>query len=194
MPRNILGVLRRMLGCQRAAGVVEFAVAAPVTLFFMLGMMELSMVLFVNTLLEGGLRQASRYGITGFAPVGSTREQVIKDLVLEHGMGLLDSNKVEIDTTAYESFSAIDSGESYTDENGNGEYDDGEAFEDTNGNGVFDGDPGVPGAGGAGDIVLYRVTYDLPMITGWIAPVLGGQDGKVSLSASIAVRNEPFNE
>lgn len=193
MATKVRGLLRRLLGCERAAGAVEFAVVAPVTLFFILGIAEVSMVLFLNTLLEGGLRQASRFGITGYVPAGSTREEIIKEIVVEHGMGLLEPEKIEIDTKAYESFTAINSGEEYTDETGNGQYDAGEAFTDANGNGVFDGDPGVPGAGGAGDVVLYRVSYDWPMMTGWLAPILGGADGKLFLSASMAVRNEPFD-
>jgi Flp pilus assembly protein TadG len=185
-------MLRRLLGCKRGVGAVEFAIAAPVTFMFILGMADVSMVLFVDTLLEGGLRQASRLGVTGYAPTGVTREQAIKQVVVDTGMGFVDASKIKIETKAYSSFGAITAGESFTDDDGNGQYDDGEPFEDTNGNGWFDGDPGVPGAGGAGDVVFYRVSYDWPVMAGFIAPLLGGADGKVSLNASIAVRNEPF--
>ena len=190
--RRLPASLCRLLACRRGAGAIEFALAAPVLFFFVVGIMEVGMVLFVNTALEGGVRQASRIGMTGYVPEGMTREEAITQIILDNGMGLIDPQKIVIETTTYESFGAVGTpGETYDDENGNGEYDSGEPFDDANGNGAYDGEPGVPGLGGAGDVVLYQVSYDWPMITGLLASALGGADGKVSLSASIAVRNEP---
>ena len=47
--------------------------------------------------------------------------------------------------------------------------------------------------GEGGDVVLYRVDYEWPLLVGLLAPVFGN-DGKVPLSASVAVRNEPYSE
>ena len=63
-------------------------------------------------------------------------------------------------------------------------------------NGVVGTSPeklGSAGAGSGGDVVLYRVDYEWPLLVGMMAPVFGN-DGKVPLSASVAVRNEPYSE
>jgi hypothetical protein len=51
---------------------------------------------------------------------------------------------------------------------------------------------GAAGLGGPGDVVLYPVSFDWSLLTPLMAP-LAGADGKLRLSASIAVRNEPYN-
>ena len=59
--------LRRRLGRfgRRSDGVsaIEFAFVAPVLLLFIVGTMELGMILFADSLLEGGLREAARFVI-----------------------------------------------------------------------------------------------------------------------------------
>jgi hypothetical protein len=50
---------------------------------------------------------------------------------------------------------------------------------------------GVAGLGGSGDIVLYTVTYDWTTWTHLVDPLFG-KDGKITLTASTAVRNEPY--
>ena len=40
-------------------------------------------------------------------------------------------------------------------------------------------------------MVVYKVKYDWPLLTGLLTPLLG-QNGYVTLSVSTAVRNEPF--
>ena len=39
--------------------------------------------------------------------------------------------------------------------------------------------------------VVYRVNYDWPLLTPFLADILG-EGGNIPLSASIVVRNEPF--
>ncbi len=42
-------------------------------------------------------------------------------------------------------------------------------------------------------MVLYRVTYDAPSLTGFLSHLIGGDDNVIQLVASIAVRNEPYD-
>ncbi len=72
----------------------------------------------------------------------------------------------------------------------NGQIDPGE-YVDINGNNQWDADMGAAGAGGPGAVVVYKVKYDWPLLTGLLTPLLG-QNGYVTLSVSTAVRNEPF--
>ena len=91
----------------------------------------------------------------------------------------------------YPSFSDVGAGEDYVDGNANGSYDAGETYTDSNGNGAWDSDIGVAGAGDTGDIVLYRISYDWPLLTPFASQFMG-DSGAFTLQASIAVRNEPW--
>jgi hypothetical protein len=97
-------------------------------------------------------------------------------------------NAVEIETLVYEQFGDIGEPEPFTDENGSGSYDEGGPFSDVNGNGMWDVDMAVAGLGDAGDIVLYRVRYAAPSLSG----LMDWATERVTISATVAVRNEPF--
>lgn len=178
----------------RGVSAVEFAIMAPVLIMTVTGILEVSMMLAVSSLIEGGLRDAARYGITGYVPAGSTREEEIKKIIGEATIGLVDMTKAEITTLVYPSFGDIGQPEPWDDQNSNGVYDIGEPFTDINSNGQWDPDMGAAGLGGPGEIVLYKIKYDLGLMTPLLAPIMGGADGKVTLRASIAVRNEPYPE
>jgi hypothetical protein len=165
---------------------------APVLILTITGIMEVSMVLGVSSLMEGGLRDAARFGITGYTPPGVTREEQIKNIIGKATVGLIDMDNADIQTLVYPSFGDIGQPEPWDDQNSNGTYDVGEPFTDINENGQWDPDMGAAGLGGPGEIVLYKITYDLALMTPLLAPIMGGADGKVTLRASIAVRNEPY--
>lgn len=186
------GFLGRLWRRREGAAAVEFAFVAPILLLTVVGIMEVAMVLIVSSLIEGGLRDAARFGITGFVPQGMTREEQITSIIGDATIGLVKMSDIDIQTLVYPSFAQVGQPEPYTDTNGNGAYDAGEPYTDINGNGQWDADMGAAGVGGPGDIVLYKVKYDLPMMTPLLSTVLGGPDGNVQLSASIAVRNEPY--
>lgn len=183
--------LRRLIGNRDGVAATEFAVAAPLVTLTIAALIELSMVMFVSSLMEGGIRDASRFGITGYVPPGSTRELQIRKLVGDATAGLIDIATAIIDTKIYPSFADVGQPEPFTDTNGNGHYDEGEPFTDSNGNGQWDADMGVAGLGGPGDIVLYKITADWHLMTPLLVPFMGSA-GKMTLSASVAVRNEPF--
>ncbi|MHA1566957.1 MAG: TadE/TadG family type IV pilus assembly protein [Alphaproteobacteria bacterium] len=179
-----------MVEDRRGSAAVEFGLIAPLFILMIVGIVEVGTTLFVGALMEGAIRDASRYGITG--QDGANRAQVIRDIIEERTIGLVDINIATIQTQVYESFEAVGSAEPYTDDNpANGTYDVGEAFVDVNQNSQWDSDQGKDGVGEPGEIVLYTVDYNLPMLTGYVASHLGS-GGHIGLSASIAVLNEPF--
>ena len=184
-------VLRRFLSEERGAAMVEFAFAAPILLTTLIGIIEVAMVIFINIMVESGVREAARFGLTGNEVTGYTREEYIVEIVNNRTMGLLDITTDNITTKVYDNFEDIAEDEPYTDVNTNGEYDEGEPYVDSNGNGNYDSDPGVPGAGDSGDIVLYKVTADWTIFTGFMASLLG-DNGLFTVSASVVVRNEPW--
>jgi Flp pilus assembly protein TadG len=172
---------------------MEFALLVPVFMMLITGVMELAMVLFVAALMEGGLRDASRFGITGFEPEGITREERILEIVGANTIGLVDMSNATIQSLIYPSFEDIGGAEPFVDADpANGIYDAGETFTDVNGNGTWDSDMGAAGAGGPGDVVVYRLGYDWPLLTPLLAGVMG-ENGTIRLGASVVVRNEPYD-
>jgi TadE-like protein len=191
-PRRGIGpVTRAIARCRRGVAAVEFGLAAPVVFLAIAGLIDLSTVTFVQSLLEGALRDASRYGITGYVPAGTTREQRIRDIISEDTIGLVDVSQAHIEILVYPGFDDVGRPEPFVDANGNGQRDAGESYTDINGNGQWDADMGAAGAGGPGDVVLYRITYDWHVLTPLTAPFMG-TDGTMTLTASVAVRNEPY--
>ncbi len=186
-----LATLKRLRRNREGSALTEFAIAAPLVVMAMIGIVEFSMILFVNSLLEGGLREASRFGLTGFEPGGLTRQERILQIVEEHTHGLVDDSAAHLDTLVYPSFDSIGKPEPYTDENGNGQHDEGEPYMDVNGNNQWDADMGAAGLGGPEDIVLYTVEYDWPLLTGLLGDFIG-ENGTFPLRASVVVRNEPY--
>lgn len=184
--------LYRLGRCNSGAAAVEWALVAPVATAVGFVFLELSMMLFVNVMAEGGLREAARYGITGYVPDGKTREEHIAAIVQDHTLGFLSGEDTKISTKVYPAFDRVGDGEKFTDENDNGVYDEGEPYIDENGNGQYDSDIGEEGAGGPGDIVAYTITYTYTLMTPFLAPLVGDGDGKITFTAVVVVQNEPF--
>jgi len=175
--------------CDAGQAMVEFALLVPALLGLLCGILEFSGILFAQTLLEGGAREASRFGITGAVEEDVGREQAILQIIDDNTFGVIDVDELDIETLVYESFGDVGQPEPFTDENGNGAFDAGEAFDDINGNGARDEDMGVAGLGGPGDVVIYRLSYDWEIMIPMFQPFFGDD---ITLDASIAVRNEPF--
>ncbi len=183
----------RFLRDRQGVAALEFALLGALIVTLAVGIIEFAMILFVNTLMEGGLREAARYGVTGFSGGAATRQEAVLAIVGQHTRGLVDIEEVSLETLVYPGFAEVGQPEPFTDANGNGSYDGApaEPFTDINGNGVWDSDMGAAGLGGPGDIVLYTLSYDWPLMTGLLDGVIG-TDGRMPLDASIVVRNEPF--
>lgn len=190
---SLIRRLRRLRRCRGGITLIEFAIAAPVVFAAVAGVIELAMIMFVMTLSEGALREASRFSITGFTPPGMTREERILEILGDHTIGLVDMSAATVGYKVYPSFGDIGKPEPYTDNApANGSYDAGEAFQDINGNGQWDADMGAAGLGGPSEIVLYTIEFDWALMTPLVAPFMG-TNGKMTMRSSVAVKNEPFN-
>lgn len=181
-------LIRRLWQDRAGASAVEAAIGLPMLLVLLIGVLEVSNLYFLSASIENAVLRASRFGITGATEAGVTREDQVRAIVAEQTFGQVDMDAVEIETLVYEQFGDIGEPEPFTDENGSGTYDEGEAFSDVNGNGVWDDDMAVAGLGDAGDIVLYRVRYNAPSLSG----IMDWATKRVTISATVAVRNEPF--
>ena len=179
--------LRLFAGDARGDAAVQFALLAPALLLLVVGTFEFAVTLFVGGALESAVLAASRFGVTGFAQEGVTREERIRQIIDERTLGFVDMDEARINTLIYGSFDDIGQPEPFTDGNGNGTPDPGE-YADVNGNGQWDDDMGRAGLGGPDDIVLYEIEYETTGITGLMRPILG----RITHRAAVAVRNEPF--
>jgi len=186
-------IWRRFWRHNEGSSLLEFAFAAPIIILVVAAIIDFMMVIFVTSLLEGGLQSASRFGRTGAVPSGMTREAMIQQLIADATIGLVDINLVTIETKVYPCFDAIGQPEPFIDNNPtNGSYDVGEPYTDVNGNGAWDSDMASAGLGNPGEVVRYDLRYDWAALT----PLIGeffGPDGKIPLAVSVAVRNEPFS-
>lgn len=176
---------------ERGHVLIQFGLVAPMFLTLVFGIIEFALIMFLQTMIEGGAREASRFGITGQGISGETREERILNIVDSFTLGFLERDEIQLETLIYDSFESIGEPEPFTDANDSGSYDAGEEFVDINGNGAWDPDMGAAGLGGAGDIVVYRLVYDWQILIPLIRPFFGGKES-IRLDANVAVRNEPF--
>jgi hypothetical protein len=183
---------RRLRGAatdENGTAMVAFGFLAPVFIAILCAIMEFSGIMFVQAMLEGSAREASRYGLTGFTSGGVSRADQILAIVEDHTYGIVDMDELQMETLVYENFGDIGQPEPFTDENGNEVWDNDEPFNDINGNGTWDPDMGAAGLGGPGDVVVYRMSYDWDIMIPLFRPFFGDA---ITLQSNIAVRNEPF--
>jgi len=182
-----------MLRDRSGATATEFAILASVLFLAVVGIIELAVLLTVQVLLEGSVREASRFGITGYAPAGVTREDQIRSQVATYTVGMVNMSRVVIVTRVFENFGSIVRPEpcfKYINAS-SCDTSDPRNYVDSNGNGQWDNGNGTPGSGNACDIVLYTIHYRHRMMTPLMRPLMG-LDGWVALQASVVVRNEPW--
>jgi Flp pilus assembly protein TadG len=174
------------------ATMLEFALIAPFFLLTVMAVIELSLIMLAQNVLESATFTASREGKTGFISNGISRQQTILNTLDQHAGSLLDINQITITELAYNSFSSVGQPEPFVDANGNGKWDPGENFTDINGNGVWDSDQGASGPGAAGQVVVYTVSYPWHIFTPVVSRLLGASNGTITLSARAVVQDEPF--
>lgn len=170
---------------------IEFAMIAPVLLLLMMGIIEFSLIMVAYSLMESATTVSARLGATGFATAGISRQQTILNSIAQRASTFIDASKLGITTKYYSQYSNINDPEPFTDSNGNGGRDSGEPYTDVNGNGQWDSDMGIAGLGGAGDIVVYTVTYPWQVVTPMVGEFIG-TNGVVNLTTHAVTKNEPF--
>jgi Flp pilus assembly pilin Flp len=213
--------LRRFARQSEGATIIEFALIFPIVLMITFGIMEISLCMASLVTLEGGLKEASRYGITSqstappdmnlvptaFKVGNDNRLMTIGYILNINTLDLIDLNTATVNNKVYSSFSAVKDGEPFTDLNSNGTYDGpgspgvpagGEPYSDMNCNGSRDGaGASGTGVGAAGNIVVYTVNYNWKILTPIIGQWLGKPDPQspgrymIPMGASIVVKNEP---
>lgn len=182
---------KALLSDNRGVTAIEFAFIAPVLFIFMMGTVEMFVVMLAQNVMENATFNASRAGKTGFVDVSITREETIRKSLDQYAGALLDTNLITISSKTYAEFDEIGQPEPFIDANSNGTRDNGENYTDVNGNGVYDMDMGAASPGSASEVVVYQVDYPWTIYTPVVQQMFG-DNGTVTLSARTVVRNEPF--
>ena len=180
----------RIIKNHKGVTAVEFALLAPIVLLFIFATIEISWLMLSASILENSVRMASRAGITGYVPSGMTRDEFIRQQI-DGNLIILDPAKIQFDTLIYDSYANIGQPEPFIDQNANSSYDLGEPYTDINGNAKWDDDMGTAGKGGAGAIMVYKVTYPYKILTPIVSQFFAN-NGNFDLHSNMVVRNEPF--
>jgi Flp pilus assembly pilin Flp len=180
---------------QSGATAVEFAIILPVFLTAILGALQLSYIGWAQNRLENAVRQGARVGITGIATGDMTRQEMIEQMVefSMQNVSKATGQPIVYTSRAYPTFSTLNKpGEPFDDINNNNVCDAGETYYD------YDGVPGrasvdisAAGAGGAGDVVRYEITFPLNLFVP-IASKFFSTDDQLNLTARTVVRNELY--
>jgi len=180
------------------ATILEFAIVAPALFLLLVGFIEVGMILFVNTALEGATNIGARIGQTGDSQGngqgnGVSRDTYIRNQIYNYSGGFLDPASLTITMLTYNDFSDIGQPEPCISPAAPPcPGTPGVNFIDINGNGIWDADMGQAGAGGSGSVVLYRVSYPWHLFTPLLRNIMGDSNGIYTITAVAPVRNEPF--
>jgi len=146
---------------------IEFALIAPAFFLIFIGLIEMSLMMLAQHLIENATFNASRLAKTGFIAEGKTQLETVMD-VINRELGslspLINSSRVTFTSTVYGQITDIDVPEQ-----------------------------GVAGLGTAEDIVVYTISYPWQVFTPLMNDIIGDQDGIIRLTSRIVVRNEPYD-
>lgn len=181
--RRTLRSLRRN---SRGVTAVEFAIVAPVMMLMLMGICDLAYQIYAQSILNGALQKAGRDAtIQGAANTTTQIDGKVKTMIQK----IAANATFTVTRKNYDSFSVIKP-EPFTDNNSNGVRNTGECYTDVNGNGQWDQDPGTDGQGGADDVTLYTMTVTYPRLF----PVAGffGWPSTQTISATTLLKNQPY--
>ncbi len=167
---------KRLRRDRKGATAVEFAFVALPFFALMAAVMETALVFFASIMLENGLTQAAREIRTGQVQVSGGSADAFRDGLCGRTAGILDCQRLQIDARTLGSFGGAPGLPIGSDGQVNGDD-----FSFTPGN--------------AGDIVMVRVFYEWQLVVPGFGIGLANMAGnKRLLTATIAFRNEPFEE
>lgn len=166
--------IKRLRQDRQGASAVEFALIVPVFLIGLFGILEIAFMFFAGQFLETVTQDSTRLIMTGQVKSTTLTKEKFKEIVCEKAKALFDCNNLYIDAQAYTSFATPN----FDSPIKNNKIEDNTVFI----------------TGKQGDIVVVRTFYAWPV---FLAGFFGYdqsnlQGGKRLLSASAAIRNEPW--
>lgn len=175
----------RVLRCQTGVSATEFALLAPVLILMLVGSLDMTQMVYANTMLRGAVEQAAR---DSSLEAGDT--EAADKMVADTLRPILPGVLIISSRASYYDFGDIGRPEKWEDRDLNGTCNDGEPYTDENSSGTWEADIGADGNGGAGDVVIYtvRAQYEPTFRVPFVDELLGGR----VLSAASVRKNQPF--
>ena len=174
----------RLARAEDGVTVVEFAIIAPTFLLLLLGTLDIGQMVYAQSVLNGAVQSAARD-----ASLEGGDTEAADDLVLARVEGIMPGVELDTNRRSYYDFADIDRPEQWNDSDDNGICNDGETYTDENGNGQWDEEVGVSGNGGANDVVIYTVRANYEPIK---VPFLPEAWVNRTLESSAIKKNQPF--
>lgn len=169
-PRRSTGPL---LGDERGSALIEFAFVAPPFLLLLVGILEVSVMFFTSTVIEGATKEAARQIRTGQIQESADPLVAFRDQLCDSLLGVIDCTKVKFDVQTFSSFSDV-SMSLEIDEDGEIE------------NTIFS-------PGGSSAVTVVRAIYRWEFMTPLIDKVMPASVGGHLLISTVAFQNEPYN-
>lgn len=188
---------RTMPHCERGASALEFALVLPILMVMLLGGMDISHSVYVQSVLQGSVQKAARDSSLENGTL--TAQQTAIDNVVKAQLRDLNNGATATTTRRfYRSFTKASqkTPEPFIDSAPPSAFADGicnnnESFTDVNSNGIRDLDGGDAGQGGAKDSVLYTVSISYPRL--FPIDKLIGWNGTTTVKAQTILTNQPYS-
>lgn len=176
---------QRLARAEDGVTVVEFALIAPTFLLLLLGTLDIGQMVYAQSVLNGAVQSAARD-----ASLEGGDTAAADEMVLARVGSIMPGVELDTERRSYYDFADIDRPEQWNDSDDNGICNDGETYTDENGNGQWDDEVGVSGNGGANDVVIYtvRATYE-PIFK---VPFMPEAWESRTLESSAIKKNQPF--
>ncbi len=164
---------------RQGATALEFALIMPIFLYLLAGTIEVSLMFFTTTVVDGAVQDSSRKIRTGQAQLSGDALDVFQEELCD-SLFTYDCDDVILDVNTFDSFSDVAL-----------------APIELNADGVVvdeDDDPFDANfsAGGSGEITVVRVIYTWDFITPLIGELIGDVGTTKLLTSTAVFRNEPF--
>ena len=174
-------LLRRLLGRRDGAVAVEFALIAPVFMYLLAGIIEMAMLFYTTTVVDGAVMDAGRQIRTGQAQLSGDTLTTFRTALCTSLGSVYNCNNMTFNVQTFSSFATVSMPDVYLDADGN--------LVDADGNVIalaFN-------AGGSGEITVVRVIYSWSFFTPLIGHLMTGSSSTTKLLSSTSVfRNEPY--
>ena len=112
--------MREFIRNEKGTAALELGFVAIPLVALTMGIIEFSMVFFINSSLELGVIQASRYAVTGATTPGISREEKVLEILNDYAYGLVTIQPADLTTLIYPNFESVGAPEPYVDTDASG--------------------------------------------------------------------------
>ncbi len=166
---SAVGLLRD----ERGSAVVEFAFVAPPFVFLLTGMLEVSVMFFTSSVMEGATTEAARAIRTGQVQSEADPVTAFRDKLCNSLFHVIDCNEVMFNVRTFSDFGAVSM----------------PIEVDADGEIVNNGFA----PGGSGAVTVVRAIYRWDFMTPLIEQALPGGEAGNLLISTVAFQNEPYD-